>query len=55
VIETPCIKVCHLDPRAGLCTGCKRTIEEIAAWGSMTPDQRGEVIAELVLRSVPKT
>jgi len=30
-ISTPCIRVCILDPDTGLCEGCGRTSEEIAA------------------------
>lgn len=29
---SPCIGVCRIDPRNGLCEGCQRTIEEISAW-----------------------
>ena len=39
-IETPCIKVCRIDQSRGICTGCLRTLEEIAGWGSYTPAQR---------------
>jgi uncharacterized protein len=31
-IETPCIAVCMIDPRTGLCFGCGRTLPEIARW-----------------------
>ncbi|ETX29567.1 DUF1289 domain-containing protein, partial [Roseivivax isoporae] len=29
-VASPCIKVCVIDPRARLCTGCLRTLDEIA-------------------------
>ena len=29
---TPCVHVCELDPKDGLCIGCHRTMEEICAW-----------------------
>jgi len=32
-IESPCISICHLDDSTGLCQGCFRTRDEIAAWG----------------------
>ena len=35
-IETPCIKVCVLDPESGYCIGCGRTRNEIAGWLDMT-------------------
>ena len=32
-----------MDPVSGLCTGCLRTIDEIAAWGVLDDDQKREV------------
>ncbi|MDE2147163.1 MAG: DUF1289 domain-containing protein [Burkholderiales bacterium] len=29
---SPCIGVCRMDASSGLCAGCLRTLEEIAAW-----------------------
>lgn len=49
-IETPCVKICALDPRARLCTGCGRTIEEIARWATLTPGDRRRIMAELPAR-----
>jgi predicted Fe-S protein YdhL (DUF1289 family) len=49
-IETPCNKICTLDPGRGQCMGCGRTIEEIARWGSMTAAERASVMAELPAR-----
>lgn len=46
-IESPCVKVCVVDPRTGLCLGCRRTVEEIAGWSAMTPAARRAVMAEL--------
>jgi predicted Fe-S protein YdhL (DUF1289 family) len=41
--RSPCISVCRIDPEDGLCIGCQRTIDEIAGWGTMSPEQRMEV------------
>ena len=49
-IESPCIKVCVIHPETRLCTGCLRTIDEIGAWGSMTPEARREVMDGLEAR-----
>jgi predicted Fe-S protein YdhL (DUF1289 family) len=46
-IETPCIKVCVIDPGTRLCQGCGRTIDEIAAWSTYTNEHRRRIIAEL--------
>jgi predicted Fe-S protein YdhL (DUF1289 family) len=37
-VPSPCINVCRMDAASGLCEGCLRTIDEIAAWGSMDDD-----------------
>jgi uncharacterized protein len=47
--SSPCIGVCKLDVH-GVCIGCLRTIEEIAAWTRMTELQRRQVVAFLVKR-----
>lgn len=44
---TPCINVCVLDPATGLCRGCGRNVDEIAAWGTMSEAERMRVMAEL--------
>ena len=41
-IETPCIKVCVVDPETGFCVGCGRTRMEIAGWlGFSVTERRG--------------
>jgi len=52
MIETPCVKVCTLDARSGLCHGCGRTIDEIARWASMSASERAQVMRELPERLV---
>ncbi len=49
-IDSPCIKTCVIHPDTRLCIGCKRSIEEISAWGRMTPRARQTVMAELPTR-----
>ena len=34
-VPSPCISVCAMLPATGLCGGCFRNIEEIAAWSRM--------------------
>jgi predicted Fe-S protein YdhL (DUF1289 family) len=50
MIETPCIKICTLDARQGLCLGCGRTIDEIARWSTMSASERTRVMSELPAR-----
>ena len=42
-VPSPCIDVCTLDERTGLCQGCLRHIDEIAAWGVLDDRQKLEV------------
>jgi len=37
------VSVCRIDERTSLCTGCWRTIAEIAAWGQMSDDEKRDV------------
>jgi len=34
-VPSPCIDVCKMDPATGLCVGCARTLDEIAAWSTL--------------------
>jgi predicted Fe-S protein YdhL (DUF1289 family) len=34
-LPSPCVSVCRMDAASGLCQGCLRTLDEIAAWGAM--------------------
>jgi predicted Fe-S protein YdhL (DUF1289 family) len=39
-VPSPCIDVCRMHRATALCEGCSRTIDEIAAWGAATDEQR---------------
>jgi len=47
---SPCVKVCIVDGRLGLCVGCGRTLKEIAAWGSLDEARRREIMLSLPAR-----
>ena len=49
--ESPCINVCVVHPEARICTGCFRTLDEIAGWGQMSAEARRAVMAELPARA----
>lgn len=34
-VASPCISVCRIDAASGLCVGCLRTLDEIAAWSAL--------------------
>ena len=46
-IETPCIKICVVDPDTGFCIGCGRTRLEIGAWLAMAAEERRTVMGQL--------
>jgi len=49
-VPSPCISVCAMDAGSGLCTGCFRTLAEIAEWSVLDDDERRAVWAALPLR-----
>jgi len=49
-VASPCINVCRMSPDAGLCEGCLRTLDEIAAWSAMSAEQKRAVLAQLAKR-----
>ncbi len=51
---SPCINVCRMDLQTGLCQGCLRTIEEIAAWSTLTPEEKRAVLEQLPSRGAQR-
>ena len=49
-VASPCINVCRMDAASGLCEGCLRTLDEIAAWGTMDDGDKRVVWQRLELR-----
>ena len=50
-IRTPCIDICVLHRREGICIGCFRTGDEIARWSTMPDAERETLMAELPTRA----
>lgn len=50
MIASPCIKLCQMDARRGVCAGCYRTLDEIARWPEMSDAERARLLAELARR-----
>lgn len=46
-VPSPCIGICRMDAGTGLCSGCLRTIDEIACWGAAPEAQKREVWREI--------
>ena len=49
-VASPCISVCRMDSSTGLCVGCLRTLDEIAAWGVLDDDARRDVLQAIGVR-----
>jgi uncharacterized protein len=49
-IDSPCNKVCAVDPISMLCIGCGRNLAEIEGWMRFSADERAQVMAQLPRR-----
>lgn len=49
-MPSPCYNRCRLDASGAACRDCGRTIEEIAAWGSLEPEAQLRIMALLPRR-----
>lgn len=48
-VPSPCTGVCQLDSQ-GVCLGCHRRMNEIAAWGRLTAEQKAEILRRTKVR-----
>lgn len=46
-VPSPCVDDCRLDATGETCSGCRRTMDEISAWSTMTPVQHAAVLLRL--------
>jgi len=51
-VASPCVGICRIDARTRLCEGCLRTLDEIAAWGTLDDEARREIWAAIRSRAV---
>jgi uncharacterized protein len=49
-VPSPCTGVCRIDAATGLCAGCARTLDEIAAWSTLDDDARRAIRAAIAVR-----
>ena len=50
MVASPRINVCKMDEQTGLCSGCFRTIDEIAAWAGIDDSRRLSILAAVARR-----
>jgi predicted Fe-S protein YdhL (DUF1289 family) len=49
-VPSPCIQVCRIDPASGLCQGCLRSLDEIAAWPNLSARDKRLVLDRVATR-----
>lgn len=49
-VVSPCVGICRMSDDGGYCTGCLRSIDEIAAWSGASDAFKREVWQALVER-----
>jgi predicted Fe-S protein YdhL (DUF1289 family) len=49
-LPSPCIQLCVLDQSSGLCLGCLRSGDEIAAWPKADDRLRAEILVRVAKR-----
>jgi predicted Fe-S protein YdhL (DUF1289 family) len=49
-IESPCVRECFVHQATGYCTGCFRTLKEIAYWAGYTPEEQRCIVALIEAR-----
>jgi uncharacterized protein len=54
-MDSPCIKVCLIDPSTNVCSGCHRSLAEIAKWTQFSAAERQRITASLPARAQAMT
>jgi hypothetical protein len=49
-VASPCINVCRINRRSGVCEGCHRTMDEITRWPYAADDERRAILARVAGR-----
>lgn len=47
---SPCIGICRMDDAGVYCSGCLRTLDEVAAWSTATEETRHEILSSVAAR-----
>ena len=51
-LPSPCISVCRVAASSGLCEGCLRTLDEVAAWSRLDDEGKRAVWARIEQRAL---
>ena len=47
---SPCIGICRMDDAGLYCSGCLRTLDEVATWSTATEETRYEILRNVAAR-----
>ena len=47
-VPSPCIGICRLDEAGNSCTGCGRTLDEVAKWSRASDDYKRAVWQRII-------
>jgi len=50
MLPSPCINLCQMNPKSGLCQGCFRSIDEITRWAQSDDATRSRILAAVARR-----
>lgn len=48
--QSPCVKICKLDPRGYVCLGCYRYVDEIAKWRDLPDTEKRRILEAVEIR-----
>ena len=51
-VPSPCVSICRMDAATGLCEGCCRTLDEIAAWSQLDGEAKRNVWRRIGERAI---
>jgi predicted Fe-S protein YdhL (DUF1289 family) len=55
LIPSPCISICKMNPKSELCTGCHRSIDEIANWSARSDAEKLAILERIGQRTQQAT
>ncbi len=49
-VLSPCVSVCRMEAGAGFCSGCYRTLDEIAQWSTLSDADKTGIWQQILAR-----
>ena len=50
--KSPCVDICKIDKKTGLCKGCLRTKREIKTWKTLSKTDQRDIVSRIALRKL---